>query len=266
MNDKLKQRLAGAAVLLVATFVVVSLLPTPEQAAHPGDVEIVTIPLHDVVSAPPPSTTDAVVPSTLAAPAPAEGGTVASAAGDGGVPADDGVDEGGEAGSSGDDDAVDEPPPEARKPVRLALEPALKPEPPHAPADTAATTVAAAPAAKPETAPKPASTPAKPVVTPAPVTTVKPVVPATLPAAPSAPAPAQRWYVQVGGFADIDNARKVQANLKSAAQPNLLAPVETGKGTIYRVRAGPYASEAAAQQALDKVKALGYPGSQLVKP
>ncbi|HET8881821.1 MAG TPA: hypothetical protein VFM56_06555, partial [Solimonas sp.] len=68
MNDKLKQRLAGAAVLLAATFVVVSLLPTPEQAAHPDGVEVVTIPLHDVVSAPPPPA-NAVLPPTLAAPA-----------------------------------------------------------------------------------------------------------------------------------------------------------------------------------------------------
>src|SRR3546814_13971030 len=53
MNDKLKRRLAGAALLLVAAFVVVSLLPTPEQAAHQAGVEVVTLPLHDGLSTTP---------------------------------------------------------------------------------------------------------------------------------------------------------------------------------------------------------------------
>ena len=115
-------------------------------------------------------------------------------------------------------------------------------------------------------APKPAPAESKPAPTPAPGQ--KPAAPGKTDAPHATPASpsSQRWYVQVGGFADIDNARKVLASLKSAGQPNLLAPVETGKGTIYRVRGGPYASEAAAQQALGTIKALGYPGSQIVNP
>src|SRR3546814_2800703 len=67
MNDKLKRRLAGAALLLVAAFVVVSLLPTPEQAAHQAGVEVVTIPLHDVISTTPQPTATTALPQTLAA-------------------------------------------------------------------------------------------------------------------------------------------------------------------------------------------------------
>ncbi|HET8882830.1 MAG TPA: SPOR domain-containing protein, partial [Solimonas sp.] len=252
--------LAGAAVLLAATFVVVSLLPTPEQAAQPDGVEVVTIPLHDVVSVPPPPA-NAVLPPTLAAPA-ASDDVATTAGGDGARHADEGAYDTDEAGSSGDDDVADAPPPEARKPVRLALEPALKPAPTNAPAGTAV----ASTAAKPDEAPKPAPAESKPAPTPAPVQ--KPAAPGKTDAPHATPASpsSQRWYVQVGGFADIDNARKVLASLKSAGQPNLLAPVETGKGTIYRVRGGPYASEAAAQQALGTIKALGYPGSQIVNP
>lgn len=254
MNDKLKQRLAGAAVLLAATFVVVSLLPTPEQAAHSDGVEVVTIPLHDVVSAPPPSA-NAVLPPTLAAPAASDGDD------EGASHADEGAYDTEEAGSGGDDDGAAAPP-DARKPVRLALEPALKADSSNAPADTAAASVTA----KPSEAPKPATAESKPAVPSAPAQ--KPAVPdksAAPHATPASPS-SQRWYVQVGGFADIDNARKVLANLKSAGQPSLLAPVETGKGTIYRVRGGPYASEATAQQALDRIKALGYSGARIVNP
>src|SRR3546814_1378533 len=67
MNDKRKRRLAGAALLLVAAFVVVSLLPTPEQAAHQAGVEVVTIPLHDVISTTPQPTATTALPQTLAA-------------------------------------------------------------------------------------------------------------------------------------------------------------------------------------------------------
>src|SRR3546814_11451765 len=92
MNDKLKRRLAGAALLLVAAFVVVSLLPTPEQAAHQAGVEVVTIPLHDVISTTPQPTATTALPQTLAAtddtPAPVDS-TAASHgdhAGDGTAP------------------------------------------------------------------------------------------------------------------------------------------------------------------------------------
>lgn len=248
MNEKLKRRLAGAAVLLALTFVVVSLLPTPEQAARRPDADVVTIPLHEVVADEPAPSAAAGTPPGLAAPEPAP--ATAPAEGEGEV-----------ADSSGDDDGApvpDAPPAEPRKPVQLAMEPALKTpreEPPGAPKPADA-----APAATGQPAEALPSKPAdKPVEPPAAKT------PVTAPAPKPMPAPAGRWFVQVGGFADIANARQVQSRLQAMGEPNLLAPIDAAKGTIYRVRAGPYASRDAAQLALGKI-AAAYPGSQLVEP
>ncbi len=107
--------------------------------------------------------------------------------------------------------------------------------------------------------------PAKPAPT---VRAAPPKSPAPPPVSAAAvkPAPGGRWFVQIGGFADLDNARSVQSKLQSLGQPNVLAPIETPKGTIYRVRAGPYANRAAAQAAFARISAAGYPGSQLVAP
>ncbi|NGY06220.1 SPOR domain-containing protein [Solimonas terrae] len=293
MDDKLKRRLAGAAVLLAATFVAVSLLPTPEQSAQQGGVDVVTIPLHDVVNASPSMPTPSTaLPQTLAAPAPADAADPAPASGDVGDSGDDDVADAQDPASSGDDDAPDAVPADDRKPVKLALEPALKPD--SATAAAAQTEVASAatstdkpseaqpppvakpaPAPEPKPEPKPGTRPAAP--TPAPSKPAEaPAKPASAAVAPkpaevhaTTPAPAaatSHWFVQVGGFADIDNARKVQTRLQSISQPTILAPIDNGKGTIYRVRAGPYASEIAAQQAFERIKALGYPGSQLVTP
>lgn len=269
MNDKLKRRLAGAALLLVAAFIVVSLLPTPEQAAHQAGVEVVTIPLHDVISATPQPTASTALPQTLAAPddspVPAATSLAGSDAHNG-----DGTDAQDLNSSGGDDDAGDGAPPPASKPVTLAMTPALQHD--SAPAEVSTPPSPPKPESKPKPEPKPAvaaavkPVPAKPAAQP-------PV--AQHPAAEkqiedrhtsSAPVGGQKWFVQVGGFADIDNARKVQAKLQAISQPNVLAPVGTAKGTIYRVRAGPYASQASAQQAFDKITAQGFTGSQLINP
>lgn len=272
MNDKLKRRLAGAALLLVAAFIVVSLLPTPEETAHQAGVEVVTIPLHEVISTVPQPTASKTLPQTLAAPddAPAlSAGAHNSEEHDG-----DGTATQDLSSSGGDDDTGDSTSP-ASKPVNLAMSPALqkeslptdsRPAPPPAPQ---AASKALKPKPKPAVveAPKPVS--AKPA-TPSPGATIaaKPAAEKQLEERPANP-PAvtgQKWFVQVGGFADIDNARKVQATLQGMSQPTVLAPIDTAKGTIYRVRAGPYASEATAQQAFGKISAHGFSGSQLIRP
>src|SRR3546814_4555639 len=121
MNDKLKRRLAGAALLLVAAFVVVSLLPTPEQAAHQAGVEVVTIPLHDVISTTPQPTATTALPQTLAAtddtPAPVDSTAASHGDHDGDGTATQDLNS-----SGGDDDAGDGAPPPAGKPVTLRSE------------------------------------------------------------------------------------------------------------------------------------------------
>jgi DedD protein len=116
---------------------------------------------------------------------------------------------------------------------------------------------------KPKPVPKPA----------APVETVKPDAPPpeSKPAAqPSTGSKAERaraeaalanvqFIVPVGAYAEPDG---VIAKLKAAKISYFTEPIATEKGTVTRVRAGPYATREAAERALKQIKALGFrPGS-----
>ncbi|SFF31457.1 Sporulation related domain-containing protein [Fontimonas thermophila] len=86
------------------------------------------------------------------------------------------------------------------------------------------------------------------------------------PAAASTAGREGRWWVQIGSFADIANARQVEARLRTLGQPVIVAPVETDKGTLYRVRGGPYADEAEAQSAHEQLMRSGYTQARIVGP
>jgi cell division septation protein DedD len=105
--------------------------------------------------------------------------------------------------------------------------------------------------AEPVSAPAPAPAPAPP---PAP-TEAKPAVAASAPEAirPRLKGP----MVNVGLFADAANARRVQERLKAAKLPVVLDPVESSRGTLSRIRVGPFADKAQAEKAAAKVRALG---------
>lgn len=108
-------------------------------------------------------------------------------------------------------------------------------------------------AAKPVPAPEPA--PAKPEA-------AKPT-PAPAPAAERARAEAAlanaQFIVPVGAYAD---PAAVIGKLKAAKLPYFTEPVATAKGTVTRVRAGPFASRDAAEKAHKQLKGLGFtPGS-----
>jgi len=108
-------------------------------------------------------------------------------------------------------------------------------------------------AAKPVPAPEPA--PAKPEA-------AKPT-PAPAPAAERARAEAAlanaQFVVPVGAYAD---PAAVIGKLKAARLPYFTEPVATAKGTVMRVRAGPFASRDAAEKAHKQLKGLGFtPGS-----
>lgn len=275
MDDKLKRRFAGAAVLLAAAFVIVSLLPTPEQAAQQPDVDVVTIPLREVVrNDPPPPPAAEQTPPTLARP--------------------DESGEGQEFDISGDDDGGE---PEASKPVQIAQaapvpapapkleakpveKPAAKPaeKPAPKPAEVTPPTKAAdKPAAA--TTDKPASTPAKPADKPAEKPSQPAVVaakPAETPAAKPADKPAEKtadkpsaggnWSVQVGGFSDLSRAHAVQDKIKAMGLSSFISPLDSANGTLYRVRVGPFGSREAAQAALGKLNGNGFPDARLVAP
>lgn len=117
-------------------------------------------------------------------------------------------------------------------------------------------------------APKPAPPPAaepKPAEAPKPSTESKPAArPDEAERARAEAALANlQFVVPVGAYADPE---RVIGKLKAAKVPFYTEPVATAKGTVIRVRAGPFASRDAAERALRQIKALGFkPGSVMTR-
>lgn len=162
---------------------------------------------------------------------------------------------------------------EAERPAPLPT-PAVAPSAPPAPAtqdsESEETPVAAnspQPAAQIETeiAPVPAeplappSEPAiKPPPKPAPVVTAKPEPkPAPIAAEPRAPSGAMR--VQAGAYSHLDKAEAVRGRAQGVGVSCVISPADTAKGTVYRVRCGPFAN---AEKAAAAVQALQSSGIQ----
>jgi DedD protein len=136
--------------------------------------------------------------------------------------------------------------------------------PPAPPAERMASS--AAPPAQPST-PSPVALPA-----PGPAEGAKPSTPmATVPSA-AAPAPAvsptkaapesphEGYAVQLAAFADDKGANVLAGRLKKAGYATYTEPLKTSKGTLWRVRVGPYPSREAALAARDKLKTEGHSG------
>ena len=105
-------------------------------------------------------------------------------------------------------------------------------------------------------APAPAAV-AVPAAVPAPAgntTTVEPSKDAT------ADAPREGYSVQLAAFADDKGANALANKLKRDAYPAYTEPLTTSKGTLWRVRVGPYPSRDAAIDVRDKLKGEGYSG------
>ena len=75
-------------------------------------------------------------------------------------------------------------------------------------------------------------------------------------AAPVSAAGADQYLVNVGVFADTNNARNAYTKLRDAGLPAQSMPVTTPKGERTRVRVGPFESRAEADTAADKIRAL----------
>lgn len=118
--------------------------------------------------------------------------------------------------------------PATRTPAYVESKPDAKP--------TASAAVAAPPALKPE--PEPAATSA-------------PV---------SAPAKADGFVVQLAAYADDKGANALAGKLKRAGYAAYVEPVETSRGTLWRVRVGGYTSRPDVDAARAKLKAEGYNG------
>ncbi len=84
--------------------------------------------------------------------------------------------------------------------------------------------------------------------------------------APAASEPAAQVYaVQVVALADADKAKRVQEQMAAAGLKSYTEVVQTAKGEVTRVRAGPYPSRAAAEKAHDQLKTLGLSGNIVAK-
>jgi len=133
------------------------------------------------------------------------------------------------------------------------------------PASAAAMTVPVASESMPPVAP--ASTPASPVaaVTPAPEPEQAPAPPQTLavnnasataPGATPSSATQGGYHVNVGLFADPDNARRAYVKLVKAGLPAQREVMNFKGQRVTRVRAGPFATRATALVAMAQIKAL----------
>lgn len=71
------------------------------------------------------------------------------------------------------------------------------------------------------------------------------------------------WYLQAGAFASHDNARRLAARVKSQGLDKVfIAPTDTST-MLYRVRIGPFASNADADNAQRLLTAAGIPSDML---
>jgi len=137
----------------------------------------------------------------------------------------------------------------AGKPPKYDLQ--IATENPAAPAETAAT--AATPAATP---PASATPPAPSVIAPTPVQADP---------TPKSPAKAESgakegFAVQLAAFSDDKGANSLANRLKRGGYSAYTEPLKTSRGTLWRVRVGPFPSREAANVVRDKLKTEGQNG------
>jgi cell division septation protein DedD len=73
------------------------------------------------------------------------------------------------------------------------------------------------------------------------------------------------YYINVGLFADENNALKVHTKLQAAGLPVVIQNVRLRDQTLLRVRVGPFANRVQAQATLAKIHVLKLDAT-LVKP
>ena len=77
---------------------------------------------------------------------------------------------------------------------------------------------------------------------------------------PGAPPVTGPFAVQLAAFSDDRGANALAGKLKRAGYSAYTEPFKTSKGTLWRVRVGPYPSREAASAARDKLKSEGQSG------
>ena len=78
--------------------------------------------------------------------------------------------------------------------------------------------------------------------------------------APESPAKSGAFSVQLAAFSDDKGANALANRLKKSGHPAYTEPYATSRGTLWRVRVGPYPTREAAEAARGKLKADGQNG------
>jgi DedD protein len=107
---------------------------------------------------------------------------------------------------------------------------------------------------------KPAAPESQPGASPAPSESTPDAKPASADAKPAAAKTSGAFVVQVAAFSDQYGARSLVIKLKRGGFPGYTEAVATDRGTLHRVRVGPYSSRDVADSARAKLKAAGFDG------
>jgi DedD protein len=76
----------------------------------------------------------------------------------------------------------------------------------------------------------------------------------------TAPSTREGFAVQLAAFSDDKGANALSNKLKRAGYPAFTEAISTSRGTLWRVRVGPYPTRESAAQSRDKLKAEGHAG------
>ena len=74
------------------------------------------------------------------------------------------------------------------------------------------------------------------------------------------------WAVQLGSFSNKENAERLAADLRKQGYAAFLSQVETGSGTLHRVRIGPQKDRAGAEAIAARLAKAGHEGQVVSHP
>ncbi len=99
--------------------------------------------------------------------------------------------------------------------------------------------------------------PAPPTKASQPAPPAPPAVAAPAPGRATPPASEGSVQIQAGAFSHLDHARSIVERAKALGVDCRISPMDAAKGTLYRVRCGPFAGTAAAEKAIATLGARG---------
>lgn len=105
----------------------------------------------------------------------------------------------------------------------------------------------------------------KPTSPPPAVSHAKPTPPVTMPAKEKPKPGSEHWYVQLGAFSEVSNARQLLLTYKGKSYSGIVSPAETPKGVRYRVWIGPYSAHDAALAAQQRLIKAGAQGTAVIQ-